>query len=273
MSFDPNQPPAVEATPTATPAPQAPVTPPAQPQATPAVSQPTATVAQPSEDRSNWVPPHRLREQRSQFERELANERAQYTQRMEELNKKLQILAGVTPPENPQIDQVKNQFKEVFPDLDYIGSNAQQIRELLELKDALKASMEHQWAFYNRNAMDRLYKAAEGTYGQSLSDEAKRQLGSSFVGYLQSNPDAYERYQQDPSIVEDYWKAFSERFIDPVRRNSTVQTLNRIPQGLPQDNPSGNLAVTQPVKPANQDERLARALEVYKATSKTGFGS
>ena len=239
--------------------------------ATQPISQTPATPAT-SEDRSNWVPPYRLRETTQKYEQAIQAERARFQAETEALNRKLQILAGVTPPENPQIDQVKSQFREVFPDLDYIGSQKAAIEELIALKDELRASMNSQWESHNRTATDRLYKAAEATYGQALSDDAKRTLGASFVAYLQSNPDAYQRYQYDTSVAEDFWKVFSDRLVNPARRAATVDTVGRIPQALPQDSPSGGIQPSQAPQPKTVDERMRQALDVYKANSKFGFG-
>ena len=266
MSFDPNTP--TEATPSVT---SQPTTPAAT--AVPAVTpSPATSVAPSTEDRSNWVPPYRLREVSSKHEQTLAQERATFAAERAALQRQLQALTGVLPPQNPEIDQVKNQFKQVFPELSEIGSNAEAIKELIALKDELRAAMQHQWATHNRNAMGSLYKAAEATYGNPLNDDAKHALGSSFVGYLQSNPDAYEQYQQDPtSVVENFWKAFTDRFISPIQRQQTVNTMNRLPGNIPQDTPSGAIPVSNPVKPANQDERMAAALASYKANLKGGF--
>lgn len=265
---DPNSP--AVATPTAsTPAPASNPTPQA---ATQPISQTPATPATPTEDRSNWVPPYRLRETTQRFEQQLAAERAQWQASQAELTKRIQALAGVTPPEHQQFDEVKNQFKQVFPELHELGSQAEAIRELIALKDELRASMTAQWESHNRHAMNLLYKDAETTYGQPLSEEARHTLGSSFIGYLQSNPDAYARYQSDPSVASEFWKAFSERFVSPARRQAVVETANRIPSGFPQDNAPGVVSTAQPVKAANQDELLRQALDVYRANSKFGFG-
>ncbi len=269
MSFDPNSGGAPIDAPSPTPSS---VTPTA---ATPAVTPSPATSVTPptpQEDRSNWVPPYRLREVSSRHEQALAQERARFDAERAALQRQLQALTGVLPAQNPEIDQVKNQFKEVFPELSEIGSQADAIKELIALKDELRAAMQYQWASHNRNAMDSLYKAAETTYGNPLNDDGKRALGASFIGHLQSNPDAYDRYQHDPqSVVKEYWSQFTDRFISPIQRNQTVQTLNRIPTGIPQDNTSGAIPVSTPVKPATQDERLAQALAHYKAKSTQGF--
>lgn len=251
----------------------APAAQPAVPTATPTSVAPSPATQVPSEDRSTWVPPHRLREVSQRHEAALAAERARFTAEVESRDARIRALAGVAPPENQQFDEVKKQFGQVFPELAELAQQSKAIKELLAQREELTASKDHYWGAYNRNAMNTLYSEAEKTYGQPLSDATKRQLGSAFVGYLQSNPEAYERYQQDPSVVTEYWKAFSDGFIDPVRRQSTVSTMGRIPTGLPQDTPSGAVNVgAPPPKPQTQDERIAMALARYKETSKTGFG-
>lgn len=270
-TFDPNTPaaatPAVSQ-PTSTPAAVSPA--PATPSAsvTPTTQ---ATPTTPAEDRSNWVPPYRLRETTTKYEQAIAAERARFQAEREALERKLQVLAGVVPTETNPYDEIRNQFKQVMPELAEIGSQAEAIKELLALKDQFRQTVEKQWHSHNRTAMDGLYKAAEATYGQPLSEEAKRALGSAFVGYLQSNPDAYERYQEDPSVATEYWSQFTERFINPIQRNATVQSLNRLPGNIPQDSHSNALPVSQAPKPATQDERLDAALAHYKAKLSQGF--
>jgi uncharacterized protein (UPF0335 family) len=218
------------------------------------------------------VPPHRLREVSTRHEQQLAQLKANAEAEKAALQRQLQALTGVLPPQNPELDAVKNQFKEVFPELSEIGSQAAAIKELIALKDELRAAMQNQWATHNRSAMSTLYKTAESTYGQPLNDDAKRALGASFIGHLQSNPDEYERYQQDPtSVVENYWKSFTDRFISPIQRAQVVAQQNRIPGAIPQDPASGAVPVSTPVKPGTQDERIAQALAHYKSKTPTGF--
>lgn len=217
------------------------------------------------------MPPYRLRELSTKHEQSLVQERTRFEAERAQLQRQLQALTGALPPQNPEIDQVKSQFKTVFPELDEIGSQAAAIKELLALKDDLRAAMQHQWASHNRNAMDRLFKNAETTYGNPMNDEAKRALGEAFVGYLQSHPDEYEQYQQDPSVVDKFWTQFTDRFISPIQRSQVVAQANRIPQNLPQDNATGALPVSTPAKFGSQDDRLAAALNVYKAKTTQGF--
>lgn len=243
--------------------------------ATPAVTQSAAippTPQRPPEDRSTWVPPHRLREVSTRHEQALANERATFAAEKAALQRQLQALTGVLPAENAEYDQVKTQFKTVFPELSELGSQAEAIKELLALKDEMRAAMANQWNTHNRNAMNSLYSAAEKTYGTPMSEDSKRSLGAAFIGHLQSNPDVYAQYQEDPAtVVEQYWTGFTDRFISPIQRAQTVQTINRIPQNFPQDSVSGAIPVSTPVKPATQDERLQQALAQYKSKLPQGF--
>lgn len=269
MSFDPNTPATATPVDGATPSPT--VAPTTTPSATPSPA--TSVTPATPEDRSNWVPPYRLREVSTKHEQALAQERANFNAEKAALQRQLQALTGVLPPANPEIDQVKNQFKEVFPDHDWVGSQRAAIEELLALKDEIKATMQNTWASHNRTAMNTLYKAAETTYGNPLNEDGKKALGSAFVGHLQSNPEAYERYQTDPqSVVSEYWTAFTDRFISPIQRAQTVATINRIPQNIPQDPMGGAVPVAANTpKPQNQDERLNAALAHYKANQKVGF--
>lgn len=243
-----------------TPSVTAPVTPQTIPVATPAAATPAVP------DRSTWVPPHRLREQSETYEARLAAERSTTARQLEDLNQKIQILTGVVNPENPQIGEVRQQFGNVFPGLAKLEAQAAKIEEMLARRGEVEDLPNHYWGSYNRSAMDRLYKAAEATYGQPLSEDAKSQLGSSFVGFLQSNPEAYERYKNDPSIVDEYWKGFTDRFIDPARRTATVNAAGRVATNLPQDNPSGGVRTNAPdVKPDNIDDRVKQAFASYSA--------
>lgn len=260
-----------EATPSASPA-ASPQTSPTPSTAIPS-SSPAPATSVPQEDRSNWVPPYRLRETTQRYEQTLQSERQQWQRELEQREARIRALVGVTPPENPQIDEVKKQFGQVFPGLSKLEAQAAQVDALLAQREEMDHLRQHVWAMHNKNAMDTLYKAAAETYGEQLSDDSKRSLGAAFIGYLNTNPDEYARYQNDPSVVVDFWKSFTGRFIDPVRRQATAASANRIPSGLPQDTPSGSVNVSSPApKAANEDELLARALSVYKANSRYGFG-
>lgn len=242
--------------------------------ATPATSAPPAATPQASpvsattDDRSNWVPPHRLRETRESALREaqtqFAQREAQIRAEADQYRTQLHALVGVQPPQNPEIDAVKNQFGQLYPGLSKLEARATDLMGLIERAGDLESQNSHYWQTYGRQTMDHLFDRAATSLGSPLNDEAKRALHSSFVGFVQSSPELQNRYANDPTIVDDFWKAFTSSFIDPARRAAGATVQGRAVTALPQDTPSGAPHVTPGPKPANLDERAAAAWALYQ---------
>lgn len=248
--------------------------------ATPAVSAPQpATPAAPQAPATGvvpegYVPSYRLRETREAAVREAqaqwAAREAEIRAETQRYREQLQALIGVTPPANPEISAVKAQFAQLYPGLSKIEERAAQLEQLLERAGDLESQNDHYWQSYGRQTMDRLFTHASESMGAPLTDEAKRQLHSSFVGWVQSSPELTDRYASDPSIVEDFWKAFTSSFIDPVRRTANAGIAGRAAgtPGLPQDTPSGAPRATPAPHMGSMDERAAAAWAQYQTTAK-----
>lgn len=236
-----------------TPATSAPTTPsaPAPQEATPPVSQPPAT----SGGGEAQVPSYRLRQQRDQYEQRIAQREAEWQAKHDAIQRQLHSLVGVTPPANPEVDQIKQQFSQLFPGLSKMEEKAAQLEALIARSQDLETQTQHYWQTYGRQTLDRLFSKAAETYGGNLSDAAKEQLHSYFVGYIQSNPDREQRYASDPTIVDDFLKAFSSNFVDPIRRTAGAVIQDRAPAGLPQDSPSGAPRATPAPQNLSLEER------------------
>lgn len=250
--------------PSGAPAPSATQTAPATPPAAPGGSQAPATGA-PGE---GWVPSYRVRETREAAYREA---QAHYNQQMQQIQaeyervqNQLRALVGVQSPQNPQVDVVRKQFAQLFPGLAKLEDKYGDIEGILARAGDFETQNQHYWQVYGRQSMDRLFNLAQETYGQPLNEEQKRSLHTSFLGFVQSSPEMSQRYANDPSIVEDYWKVFSASFIDPARRSATAQVTSRVPGGLPQDTPAGAPRPTPTPQPSNLDERAAQAWAAYQ---------
>lgn len=260
----------VEATPS-TPAPAAIQQTNAQPatSANPAAGPTTSQATGPE----GWVPSYRLREAGEAAFRRAQSESAAEIQRIrqeaEQYKRQLHSLVGVGQPANPEIDSVKQQFAQLYPGLSKMEDRAAQLEQLLERAGDLESQTNHYWQSYGRQAMDRLFTHAANSLGAPLTDEGKRALHSSFTGFVQSSPELTERYANDPTLVEDFWKAFSSSFIDPVRRTASAGVVGRAAGsiGLPQDTPSGAPRATPAPQPANLDERAANAWTQYQQAS------
>jgi len=239
----------------------------AQPVATTQATQAPATSGAPGD---GWVPSYRVRETREAALREaetrFSAREAEFNRQLEQYQNQLRALVGVQPPQDPQLDQVKQQFGGIYPGLAKLEEKAAQLEALLERAGDIESQTNHYWQTYGRQTMDNLFKAAEASLGSPLSDEGKRALHSSFVGFVQSSPELTQRYASDPTIVEDFWKAFSTSLIDPVRRNAGAQVATRAAavQSLPQDTPGGTPHAQGAPKPANLDERVAMGWAQYQ---------
>lgn len=249
-------PPAADPTVSAPAVPTAPATPQAVPGAPPTPGAP-----------EGYVPSYRLRETREAVLREAqtawTQREASHRAELDRIQSQLHALVGVQPPPNPQIDAVRNQFGQIYPGLASLEARAKDLEGLIERQGDLQAQNEHYWKSYGRSTMDRLFTHAQDSLGAPLTDEGKRQLHAAFSGFVQSSPELSDRYANDPSIVEDFWKQFTSSFIDPVRRTAAAATAQRVPGALPQDIGGGAPRVSGAPAPQNLDERVAQGWDMY----------
>lgn len=251
---------ATPSAPAATPTPSPSALPVATPQATPAAAIPAAP-----EDRSNWVPPHRIREIREGMQRQFAQQQAQVQAQIEQYQSQVRALTGMTPPPNPEVESIKTQFFQVFPQAQGLFEKAEQVDKYIERMGELESAVDYIWRNHGRQAIDRVFKQAEESIGAPLNDEGRRALHAAFSGWIQSVDPSGERYVSDPGIVDEFWKTLSSTLVDPARRAAAANVQNRVPGALPQDTPAGVPAPPQAPKPANIDERVAQGWAAFQA--------
>lgn len=246
---------------------------PAPQSATPAAP-PSGATSTPSAGPEGWVPSYRLRETREAALRESqtqwASKEAELRAEIQRTQEQIRALTGVATPQNPEVSAVRQQFGNLYPGLAKLEERATQLEQLLERAGDLESQNDHYWQSYGRQTMDRLFTHASESLGGPLTDEGKRLLHASFVGFVQSSPEMSERYAQDPSIVEDFWKAYSSTFIDPVRRTAAAGVQARAAglPAMPADTPGGAPQATPAPKLNGLDERAAAAWASYNATAK-----
>ena len=263
---EPSIPSAVAPTPATPEAPPTPA-PIASPVATPQV--PAAAPIAAPEDRSNWVPPHRIREVREAEQRRFQQEQAQLQAQLQHYQRQVQALTGTLPQGNTEHTNIRQQFDEVFGAgaSDFL-SQREQMQQYVARMQELEQAVDYIWRNHGRQSMDRIYSQASETLGGPLSDEGKRALHAAFTGWIQSSPEYAQRYVDDPSVVDEFWKTLSSTLVDPVRRNATAQVVNRAHGPLPQDTPAGVPLPGPAPKPANMDERMSQAWNSYNAYKK-----
>ena len=257
-----------------------PATPSAAPPApaSPAFASPVATPQVPAappisgvpEDRSNWVPPHRLREVRETSQRQFAEKEAAYQAELNRYQNQLRALVGVTPPPNQEHGAIRQQFDQVFGEgASSLFEKREQIEQYLERMQSVEAAMDHIWQSHAQQSMDRIYSHAEETLGAPVPPEGKRALHAAFTGWVQSYPEHEARYNRnDPTLVDEFWKTMASTLVDPARRTAAVGVASRGMQALPQDTPAGVPSPGLAPKPANLDERSNIAWAQYQSANR-----
>ena len=209
-----------------------------------------------------------IRQYQERAQGEWQRREQEYQTRLQQVQTQLHALVGVTPPQNPEIEAVRNQFGQLYPGLSKIEERAQQVMELLERSGDIESQTSHYWQSYGRQTMDRLFEQAQTSLGGPLTDEAKRVLHSAFTGFVSSSPEMTERYSSDPTLVTEFWKAFSSSFVDPARRAAAASVAGRVPGATPQDTPGGAPRATPAPQFANADERMNAAWTMYQQNAK-----
>ena len=261
-------------TPSSIPSTSSPATTSQVPAATPASTSasPQQTTQQPDNSRDGWVPGYRIRETREAAQREAQQQYAQreyaYQQQLAQVQQQLHALVGVAPPQNPEITAVRDQFGNLYPGLSRLEQRAQELEALIDRAGDIDSQNAHYWQSYGRQSMDRLFEHASQSLGAPLSDEGKRSLHQSFIGFVTSSPELSERYASDPTIIEDFWKVFTSSFIDPARRAAGAVVTGRAGAAIPQDTPGGVPRGTPVPQPRNLDERADAAWQLYEQMNK-----
>lgn len=238
----------------------APTTPSFAPSVAPTPIPAAAPIAAP-EDRSNWVPPHRLREIREASQRQWSEREANYQAQLEHYQNQVRALTGMQPPPNQEYEPIRQQFGQVFGDgAMRLFDKAEQIEQSLERMRELENAVNYIWKNHASQSLDRVFKSAEESLGSPLTPEGKQALHAAFSGWVQTVDPQGERYVNDPTLIDEFWKALSSTLVDPARRAAAVNTVSRVPGALPQDTPGGGAPPVSPApKLSGLDERANAA--------------
>ena len=199
-------------------------------------------------------------------------EKTGYETKLAELQRQRDALLGVQPPEDPSIAAIRNQFSQLFPRLakfEERGIDPERIMAMLDRAGDLELQNKHYWDSFGQQQMTRLVEKAQGALGgTALSQAARAHLHAAFSGWVQSSPELVDRYATDPSIVDEFWNAFTSHFIEPARRAAATSAVGRTNAALPRDSVGSTPRITPAPGPQSIDERLNSAWAQYQATAK-----
>jgi len=220
----------------------------------PAASQPAAKQFTYTEDRSDWIPRHRLSQvsQRTQ----------QLQQQLEESQRRIQALAGVAPVDaNAQeAEEVRTAFKQMFPHLAKLDD--QRIDRLLKLadqSDQLETTANHHWQQHTQRMVGALEtEIAEQLGVDELTPRQRQRLGEAYANALNRDyvtaqregrqSDLLRRHEAgDQTLIAEFAKEWVEDFVEPVRRRATAAQVQRVGVRVPSGRSSQNVStITKP---------------------------
>lgn len=233
-----------------------------QPGAQPGAGQPPAEKSYSfKEDRSDWIPPHRLSEQGRTKDAEITR----LTQALEAETKRTRALAGLETPseEEAQAAEIKTAILKLFPGLKSIEQlSEEQIQEVLEAAQSARSTASAQWERHAESMFTQVEDAVADSLGvdkltESQVKRLRREYREAAQEALLARPrdeqgrvlpdptgkDFLTRHERgDKTLIEEFAKSFLNDWYEPARRSVTRQTVNR-----QRPVPSGGRTRNQPV--------------------------
>lgn len=243
------------------------------------------------EDRSDWVPRHRLNE--------VSTKTQELKTQLEDAQRRLTIALG-GQPSDPQTQKAE-QVREAFFNLPGMGI----FRKLANLtEDQLEAIFQvpsqvattrdaefRQWQRHGNQQLDVIaQKVSDAIGSDGLDDDQKSDLRENFSSWLRTRTrtelrTAVDRYGEeavaqderrfsetvrryedgDPKLLDEFVTRYTKNWVEPARRTATARTATRT---RPTPDSSGRTALASSVKRPDKfnslDDRIAYAAELAK---------
>lgn len=231
------------------------------------------------EDRSNWIPPHRLSETARKAQDAEARAAALEAD-LEKERKRVRAAMGIdTPnPEDAEAEQVKAVILKMFPQLAKLDdATIEKVLQTANSAEGLNAAQQHVYQQHADQMLNTLQSEVSSAIGSDLSPSQQKSLtrlyrleAEACLRERQENPnhdaanDFLARHLRgDKTLVSEFAKAFVADWFEPAKRAVTSQNFGRVARRVP--NGRGGTppaAGAQKVDFNNEDafaEALARA--------------
>jgi hypothetical protein len=229
------------------------------------------------EDRSNWVPNHRITEE--------TRKRQEAEARYQESQRRVAALSGVQLPD-PNADKVaqsREALMTLFPQLrkfeHLTDEQLDRVLQTPEYVERANANDVQNWTRHGRQQLGVLHSDIATALNQdTLTDDQKTDVGESFKSWFKATvakeleatggeqSATLQRYEDgDVTLINEFSKRYIAAWVTPARRQVTAQQTarsGRVP------NSAGRAQVTTSVKRPDSfktlDERMDYAAELYK---------
>lgn len=271
-----------------TPAPQ----PPVGGSNTPVVAPPAEKTFSYKEDRTDWVPRHRLNEQSGKLteveKRALAAETA-----LEQERKRVRALSGVEPrnPQEEEANEVRQAVLKLFPNLELLeGLSKEQLDEVRDAAKTARQASAATWERHTTSLLNDLYGEAADKLGvEKLSESQEKRLKNAYrdsaaecleerraavkrgeredVQTQRGDADFIARHESgDKTFLKDFVKAYLDDFYEPAKRSVNVANARRNMRPVPRGERSRSI-LTQGAEQLDltNDEQFKKAMAQARA--------
>lgn len=210
------------------------------------------------EDRSNWIPPH--------VNRKYVDQAEQYKRDLYVAQQRVAALSGVQPPaapRNPEHDAIRQQFREVFPEMAALMDKAEQLQKLAGVDlDRITSSADAVWTSRGTQTLQTFEEKVKAAYGGAdLSPKAIQRITYAFVNEVSSDPELQARYEAgDMRIIDEFIKDYTSGVLDPYRKTTAAaQAPNPAARRLPRGGGGSAISAPRPatLKPGDPDYHKA----------------
>ena len=175
-------------------------------------------------DRSTWIPPYRLDEERRKAEERYRALAGQH----QSLEKRVRTLMGIAEPADPKIAEVRKAFGELMPELRPLLDKPKVLEKLLQFVesgqiDELGSGAQAGW---NRHAQAMVssaltkYASAAGVPAAQLPKDALSRLAQNLQGFIARDPSGQRnaRYEHgDQTLLDEFVSDLVGFYVSPHR--------------------------------------------------------
>ena len=224
-----------------------------------------------NEDRSDYVPRHRLNEQSAKFQKEIDALKQTVEQHGGVTNRLRQALSGEPSEQDKQTAEIKEALLQMFPGLAAVGElSKDQLEQVMAAAQQAQQSSANHWTQHATRMLDTLSTEVQSSLGiQKLTETQSRRLKAAYRDELavavaarqqaaetgaqyDSSNDALAKHERgDVNFIKEFAKAFLEDWFEPARRSATQQALRRQQRPVPSGGRTGSQVTT--TKPPDID--------------------
>lgn len=241
-----------------------------------------------TEDRTDWVPRHRLNEESTRRQK-LERDFKALNDRLTEQDTRLKTAFGINTPsaEEQEREKLKKEIAGLIDPAELLGLSKEEIEELKEAARISKQQVARGWQKHATEMLDQAFEGIAAAYSvKELSVTQKRKIHAAYLDEcreaqrqrwiaqqrgerdtletLNTDEDFLARHEAgDPKLIDDFVRQFLSDWHEPARRVAEASVLRRnrpVPSGDRTKTPVTSTPSKVDLKDDKNDEKFKAAL-------------